>query len=76
MDWLYVCMFMLIFACALCLYGWYIHKSGKVESLPYRIQHTIQTASDVRRIGYVTTVVGLCMGVLVLIAIVIMAILG
>lgn len=74
-DLLYVCVFMLIFACALCLYGWYIYKSGKVESLPYRIQHTVRTSADVRRIGYGTVLVGLCLGALVLIAIVIMVIL-
>ena len=58
-DGLYASIFFLIFAFVLLLYGAALTKTGNKELLPWRAQHSIRNADDVRRVGRVTCVVAL-----------------
>ncbi|MDO4808181.1 MAG: hypothetical protein Q4A07_13145 [Coriobacteriales bacterium] len=62
-------MLFLIFAVALVLYGAAIAKTGNKDLLPYRAQHSVRNAEDVRRVGRITVVVGLVIGALSLVGI-------
>lgn len=62
-------MLFLIFAVALVLYGAAIAKTGNKDLLPYRAQHSVRNAEDVRRVGRITVVVGLVIGTLSLVGI-------
>lgn len=63
------CVFFLIFAAALTLYGAVIAKTGDKTLLPYRSRHSIGSSADVKRVGRIVVVVGLVIGALSLLGI-------
>ena len=71
MDGLYACIFFIIFAVALLIYGAVLYKTGDKELLPYRAQHTVRNKDDVRRVGRITCIVALVIAALAVLAIVV-----
>ena len=65
-DLLHASTLFLIFAAALVCYGAVLAKTQNKDLLPYRAMHSVRSARDVLRVGRVTTLVGLVIGVLAL----------
>ena len=71
MDGLYACIFFIIFAAALLLYGGALMKTGDKGLLPFRAQHTVSGPEDVRRVGRYVCIVALVIAAFALLAIVV-----
>lgn len=63
---MYAIIFLLIFATLVVAYGLLIHKTGNIDLLPYRAQHSIRGKDDVRYVGLMTVRVGLVLGAILL----------
>ena len=55
-----------IFGIALVIYGAVLTQTGNVELLPWRAQHSIRGPEDVKRVGRITIVVGIVIGLVAL----------
>lgn len=55
-----------IFGIALVIYGAVLTQTGNIELLPWRAQHSIRGPEDVRRVGRITLIVGVVIGVIAL----------
>ena len=73
---MYAIVFLLIFAALLVAYGLVIYKTGNVNLIPYRATHSIRDKQDVRRVGLLTTRVGLVLGALLLVALAVVLLTG
>ena len=69
MDGLYACIFFIIFAAALLIYGGVLYKTGDKKLLPLRAQPTIRNEEDVRRVGLISARVALIIAALAVLAI-------
>ena len=54
-----VCILFFVFGIALLAYGIVLKRSGNIDLLPYRVQPTVSTEADVKRIGLITLRIGL-----------------
>ena len=65
-DLAHACLFLLIFALALVLYGLLLAKTGNRDLMPYRAVHSIRNKEEVKRVGRIVVVVGLVLGAVML----------
>ena len=71
MDGLYACIFFIIFAVVLLIYGGVLYRTGNKELLPLRAQPTIRSEDDVRRVGHITCIVASVIALLAVLAIIV-----
>lgn len=69
---MYATLFLLIFAAALVLYGFALKRTGSIDLMPYRTQHTIRGPEDVRYAGAIVMRIGAILAAILLLVLTVM----
>lgn len=64
--------FLLIFAGLLVAYGIAMHRTGDINLMPYRVQHSVHSQQDVRRVGLIVMRVGIVLAAVLCIALLVL----